>query len=181
MKKTAALLAPSNAVKVLYFMSDFPGKDFVSGGIQKATGLSKMGDYLALKELEREGFLQSAKIGKTFIYRINHKNPVLKQMKTVKNVSVIVPLVDKLKEYSEKIILFGSASRGEDSFGSDYDLFILTRDKEEVQAVLDKFKSARKVQAKIMGAVEFSNLKSSDRVFYDEVIRGITLWESERN
>src|ERR1035437_963176 len=173
------LLEGTNSLKVLSYISGRPGEGILAKEIESATGISTMGVYLALKEFEAVSYVTADKKGKSFTYRLNHKNPQIKQFKALKNVIDIGPLVEKLKEYSEKIILFGSAARGEDGFDSDYDLFIATEEKESVLEVLGKFKSRRKIQAKAAGAVELADIKKNDAVFYNEVMRGITLWESE--
>ena len=174
------LLNTSNSLKVLSFIAGHPGENLLAKEIQKATGISGMGVYLALKELEAISYVEADKKGKSFTYRLNHKNPQVKQFKTLKNVMDLSLIVEKLKEYSGKIILFGSAARGEDGADSDYDLFITTEDKESAEEALKKFKSGRKIQAKFAGAVELADIKKNDAVFYNEVMRGITLWENEK-
>ena len=173
------LLKTSNSLKVLSFIAGHPGENLLAKEIQKATGVSSMGVYLALKEFEAVSYVLADKKGKSFTYRLNHKNPQVKQFKVLKNIMELGPLVEKLREFSGKIILFGSAARGEDGAGSDYDLFIETQDKDSIEQLLGRFKG-RKIQAKLAGAVELSDMKRNDTVFYNEVMRGITLWESEK-
>ena len=174
------ILESTNSLRVLSYIAGHPGENLLAKEIEKATGISTMGVYLALKEFEGISYVVPDKKGKSFTYRLNHKNPQVKQFKILKNVIELEPVVEKLKEYSGKIILYGSSARGEDGAGSDYDLFIETEDLEEVEAQLVRIKSSRKIQAKYAGAVELSAIKKNDPVFYSEVMRGITLWESEK-
>lgn len=51
----------------------------------------------------------------------------------MKNTVLVQPLVNKIKDLSKEIILFGSSSRGEDSGESDIDLFVLSHDPETIK------------------------------------------------
>lgn len=174
------LLASSNTLIIFTYISGLPGTDLLAKEIQKATKISNMGVHLALGVLEDMGFISSNKKGKSFTYRLNHKNPVVKQFKILSNVIELQPLCEKLKEETEKIILFGSAARGEDSLESDYDLFVLARDREAVEEDLIKISTLRKVNAKVLTEVQAVSLKKNDPVFFAEIECGITIWENEK-
>ena len=180
MNSKNVLLEATNSLKVLSYIAGHPGENLLAKEIEAATGISTMGVYLALKEFEAALYITADKKGKSFTYRLNHKNPQIRQFKVLKNVIELGPLVEKLKEYSDKIILFGSAARGEDGADSDYDLFIQTEEKESVEGIIAGYKRGRKIQVKQAGAVELAAIKKNDGVFYGEVMRGITLWESEK-
>ena len=88
-------------------------------------------------------------------------------------------LVSKIKKLSKKVILFGSSARGEDTSKSDIDLFVLTNSPEEVERTLKKCKLPRGLQLITRTPVGFAEMEKKEPVFFEEVSRGITLWESE--
>lgn len=177
MKKYENSLISTNTTIVLSFLAENPSKDYATIEIKDASGISRQGVYLALKELEKEGLVSKTKKGKMLLYRVNHENNTVKQFKVLKMVISLKTLVLNLSKACDKIILFGSAARGEDRADSDIDLFIQTDNTEDAVDELKKFRLKRKIQEKIMGAVAISKMKDEDRVFYDEVMRGIVLWE----
>jgi predicted nucleotidyltransferase len=178
-KKTENSLISTNTTIVLSFLAENPAKDYATIEIKNATGMSRQGVYLALIELEKEGLVSKTKKGKMLIYHVNYENNTVKQFKVLKMVISLQTLVENLSKVTDKIILYGSAARGEDRADSDIDLFIQTENAEDAIDELKKFRSNRKIQEKIMGAVGLSKMKDEDRVFYDEVMRGVVLWEKK--
>lgn len=78
-------------------------------------------------------------------YTADHSNPVIKQYKVMTNVLQLAPNLEQLQARAIKIILFGSASRGEDYPDSDIDLFVLTKDPKSTADLIPKSKSKRKI------------------------------------
>lgn len=109
-------------------------------------------------------------------YQANKDNSILKKFKVLRNVIQLFPLAKKLKKISEKIILFGSTSRGKNYKDSDIDLFILTHNKETVKEMVKKSK-IKLLQLIIKTPAEFITLEKKDPTFYQEIIMGVTLWE----
>jgi len=60
--------------------------------------------------------------GRFQLYSVDQANPLVKQFKVLLNVAGLGPLLLRLQPLTTRIILFGSAGRGEDSFGSDFGL-----------------------------------------------------------
>lgn len=87
--------------------------------------------------------------------------------------------MSKLKSSSRKITLYGSHSRGENDPSSDIDLFILSKDPEATKDAVSSIKSRHKIQAVIKSASELSSFKESEKVFMEEVGRGVVLWEEK--
>jgi predicted nucleotidyltransferase len=167
----------TNTLKVLSYIVDNPGEEFLCGEIQKATSISRAGVYLAVKDLEKAGFISKCKKGKQLFYTASYNDPVIKQFKVLKNVIGLRSLVSKLKDSCKSIRLYGSASRGENDPKSDIDLFILTQSPEEVKETIISMGMRFKIQAVIKTPAEFSEQKEKESVYYREVDRGITLWE----
>ncbi|MCM8771329.1 MAG: nucleotidyltransferase domain-containing protein, partial [Candidatus Omnitrophica bacterium] len=117
--------------------------------------------------------------GKVIFYRLVYDDPVIKQFKILKNLVALRPIVSKLKPFSRKIILYGSHSRGENDSSSDIDLFIISKDPEATKDIISSIKSKQKLQTVIKTQAELANFKESEKVFMQEVERGIVLWEEK--
>jgi len=178
-KKSQKILVATNSQKVLNFFLDHPGEEFVEKEVQKITKLSKSGTNYALRELVRANFLSRYKKGKMHLYSMNYKNPLVKQLKVLKTIVQIQPLLKRLERLSSRVILFGSSSRGEDIADSDVDLFVVTHNKEGIEETVKNFKSKRNIQAIIRTELKYTEMKQTDPVFYDQVSKGIVLWEAE--
>jgi len=173
------ILVSTNAQKIIDFLIQRPGAQFLAKEIQKAAKVSKGGASLALRKLAKEGLIRRQKRGKVFLYSVEHAEPVIKQLKVLKNVELLSPLVAKIKGLSEKIVLFGSAARGEDTIKSDIDIFILTHTPQEIEPILKEQKLRRKIQSIIRTPVSFAEMQKKEPVFFEEIVRGITLWEAK--
>ena len=93
--------------------------------IVRKTGLSLGYVSRILNQLSKEKLILLNKKGRMKFYRIDTKNPLIKQLKVMLNISLIMPFLEDLKEYARRIILFGSAARGENLPYSDIDLFMI--------------------------------------------------------
>lgn len=173
------IFSATNALKVLSFLADNPGKELLGSGIQKATCLSRAGVYIALRELIKQKLVFKTRRGKFLLYSVAHDDPVVRQFKILNNILSLTSLISRLKPLSKKIILYGSTSRGEDDQKSDIDLFILAKDPQAVKELLSSIKMKRKIQVVIKSPSELADLKEKDVTFYNEVDRGITLWEEK--
>ncbi|RLE01232.1 MAG: hypothetical protein DRJ11_10095 [Candidatus Aminicenantes bacterium] len=180
MDKNQSILFATNTQKVLDFLLERPGKEFVEREIREAVGISKSGVNYALRELVRANFIFRYKKGKIYLYSLNNKNPVVKQLKVLKTIICIQPILKKLKKLSSKVILFGSSSRGENIEDSDIDLFVISNiKKEEIETQINKLKSKRKLQLVVRTELGEIELKDNDPTFYDQIQKGIILWQRE--
>jgi len=173
------LLLATNTQKILNFLIQHAGRQFLASEIQKATKISKGGINLSLRELARDKLVKREKRGRIFFYSVDPAQSVIKQLKVLKNIEFLNPLVNKIKKLSKKVILFGSCARGEDTPESDIDLFVLTNGAEEVEEVVKKHKFSRGLQLIVRTPVIFAEMEEKEPVFFEEVSRGITLWESK--
>lgn len=177
--KTLDIFGATNSLKVLSYLAQHPGKEFLNSEIQKATLASRAGVYFTLKELVRQGLVSQERRGKVIFYRIVYDDAAIKQFKILKNVFSLRPIVAKLKPFSRKIVLYGSYSRGENDSTSDIDLFILSKDPEATKDAVSSIKTKQKIQAVIKTASELASFKESEKVFMQEVERGIVLREEK--
>lgn len=174
-----SFLTETNTQKVFDFLAQRPGNEFIEKEIQKGTWVSKPGVNLVLKELIRKGLVQKSKKGRMYFYKVEN-TPFVKQWKVLKNISLLLPLVDKFKEDVKKIVLFGSWGRGENDPESDVDIFVLTNvPKEEIENIIKKDKFPKKIQLIIRTPVTFSKMEKGDPIFFSEINRGITIFETK--
>ena len=173
------LLVATNTQKILDFLIQHPGIQFLAGEIQKVVKISKGGVNLSLRKLAKEKLVKREKRGKFFLYSIEHTQPIIRQLKVLKNIEVLSPLVSKIRGISKKIVLFGSSARGEDVPESDIDLFVLSNSPKEAENAIKKYKFTRGLQLIIKTPVAFAEMDKKEPVFFEEISRGITLWESK--
>ena len=176
-KKQNSIFSVTNSQKVLDFLASNPGKEFFSSEIQKATSISRAGVYLALKELAKEGLVSKRKKGKIIFYSIIYNDSAIKQFKVLKNVLMLRPLISKLKSSSKRIVLYGSASRGENDLSSDIDLFVVSKEPDKTKRIISSVRSKQKMQTVIKTPSELADFKKDEKVYFDEVERGVVLWE----
>lgn len=131
--------------------------------------------------LVKIGILDFYRMGQMKIYGLNPTDPLAKQLKIVMNVYHLKPFLDITKGHSDRIVLFGSCSSGTDSEDSDVDVFVVVkngRDGEilkQAMPVLDA--TGRKISVIIADPQEMALLEEKDKAFYNNIKRGITLWD----
>ena len=167
----------TNAQKALDFLIQNPGKQFLANEIEKATKLSRAGVNLSLRSLADKKIVFREKKAKIYLYSVDHNNPVIKQLKVLRIVVFLQPLINKIKLSSQKIVLFGSCARGDNIANSDIDLFVLTNSPKIIEEKIKKSNSGKKIQSIIRNPTQFIKMKKEEAVFFEEIEHGITLWE----
>jgi predicted nucleotidyltransferase len=166
---------------VLEFFLATPLKEYYEREVARKTGVSRGSAHKILILLADVAFLSREERGRMLIYKLNLAEPTIRQLKIAVNAFALKKLVDKLKQNSRKVVLFGSCSQGADTEDSDIDMLIITAEKEDVRKILSEFnrKSERKVAPITVDMSEFVRLKKEDKPLYENIERGITLWEAE--
>lgn len=170
-------LISTNAQKVLNLLIQNPGKQFVSNEVQNATRLSRAGVNLSLRKLANEKLVLREKKAKIYLYSVDPTNPVIKQLKVLRSIILLQPLINKIKVFSQKIVIFGSCARGDNIAKSDIDLFILTNSPKIIEEKIKKNNLKDKLQPIIRNPTQFIKMEKEELIFYEEVEHGITLWE----
>ena len=114
--------------------------------------------------------------GNMKIYRLNFANPSVVQFKIFKNVFTLRRLVNSLKRYARKVVLFGSFAEGRNVPESDIDLFIVSLDGKKIaKRIVSEYNSEerRRIAAVIVDAIEFARMKRHERPFYENIEKGI--------
>jgi len=172
-------ITPTLMTLLELFLSD-PMQEYHEREAVRRSKVSKGSANKMLRLLARLGFLTRQRRGLMVFYKLNLREPMVRQFKVLVNVCALKELLDTLKQHSRRIILFGSSAQGTDVKESDLDLFILTSEKSYVRGKISAFNksSGRKVAPIIFDANEFASLGREDRPLYENVERGITLWET---
>lgn len=178
--KKLGFLTPTVMNVLEFFLTD-PMKEYYGREVSRKTGVSLGSANRILRLLTDVDFLTQERKGKMIIYRLNLKEPVVKQFKILINVFSLKELVSELKLGSQRVVLFGSCSQGTDTKESDIDLFIITIEKERIRKIVNVFnrKLQRHIAPIIVDMNEFIRLKKEDKPLYENIERGIVLWEAE--
>ncbi len=174
-------LISSPYLKIMLQLANDPMRDFYQREIAGTSRVSIGATNGILRELVRARFLTQRKRGKMYFYKLNLENPTVTQFKVLLNVDNLTNLIDAVKDHTRKVVLFGSSAQGTDVKESDIDLFVLTGEKNHVRRMVSGFnaKHERKIAPIIVDANGFVKLKKDDRPLYENIERGITLWETK--
>lgn len=165
--------------KVMDYLLDHMGEKQYLSQIARSSGTSGSTCHQILEKKFAEGLVKKEKLGNLSLYFLNSNDLMVRQRKVARTIESLSPLVKRLENISQKIILFGSAAQGIDTADSDVDLCILTAEKEEAREMVRKAKLRRKIQVVYKNYLEWVKLKKEDRVFYDEISKGRVLWEEK--
>lgn len=162
------------------FLGD-PIQEFHEREVVRKTMVSLGSANKILRRLARLGFLVRNRRGRMVFYRLNVRDPEVRQFKVLVNLHTLRKLVNELKQFSRRSILFGSCAEGTDVRGSDIDLFVLASEKDPVRKKISEFnrESERKIALIIVSASEFAKLKREDTALYENIEKGVVIWESE--
>lgn len=182
----AEYLISTNAQKALYYLLMHPGKMCYEREIARGAKISYGSAHSVLTLLYKKGVIRQKKEGRICYYTIDISHPVIKEFKILSNLLLIEPLVERLKPYSHKIILYGSWAQGTDAETSDIDLFIVTSDEDTVKSIVNKVSSSpkaanRSIQAVITTPADLLDHNEREKIFNKEVEQGKILWEKEIN
>lgn len=170
----------TNYQKVLKFLATSQEKEYTEKEIQEVTQVSKAGVNFALRDLAKDGLANIQKRGRMSFYSVSSDNPLISQIKVIINLINIEPLVHSLKNYSDKIILFGSNAKGTNTPESDIDLFVLTNNTKDILNIANKSQIAENIQLITKKPIEYVTMKKNDAVFYNEVSSGLLIYEKKK-
>lgn len=173
-------ITPAFMTVLGFFLGD-PAQVHHEREVVRGAGVSKGSANKILRRLAGMGFLIRETRGRMVFYRLNLGEPAVRQFKVLANVYSLRGLVDRLRQHSRKVVLFGSCARGVDVRGSDVDLFILSSEKGSVKRIVSDFNrgSERKIAPVIVDSNELVRLRGEDEPLYENVERGIVLWGTE--
>jgi predicted nucleotidyltransferase len=172
-----------NPMLILSYITKHQGQspELTVSKISDKLSLSIGSVYEILKKFNDMGLVTGLRIGHAIIYGPKRENPLIRQFRIFDNLLSLTGLVRQLKDYSRKIILFGSCSRGDDTIESDIDLFILVDNDMQslVRNIISEYRIDREVKPIIVDSIEFIEMQNNDKVFYEEIQKGLILWGEE--
>ena len=180
MRERLDFITPTLMAVLNLFLSD-PIGEYYEREVVRKTKVSKGSANKMLRLLANLGLLTRERKGRMVLYRLDEREAIVRQFKILTNVYALKKLTDRTKEESRRIVLFGSCAQGTDVKDSDIDLFILTSAKDSVRREVSEFNRSndRKVAPIIVDANELLKLKREDRPLYENVQKGIVLWQRE--
>lgn len=156
--------------KVLQEFFDFPKKDFQIREISRRINLTQLSVTNHLKELLKNKLIVKEKKGIYHSFKANKENDEFKLLKKQNlmlrlHYSGLIEYIDE-KVKPNCIVLFGSASRGEDTENSDIDLFVQTK---SLEIYLNKYE---KLLNRKINLLFEPNLKMLSNELFNNIING---------
>ena len=178
MKNTKKHLFFTATQKALDFLAANTDGQFTEKEISEATGVKKSAVNLALRDLVNEKLILKKKIGRTSLYNADKDDLLIKEIKILQNILILSPLIEALRSESQKIILFGSSAKGENTSESDIDIFVLSNNTDKVRKIVNSSAPRDKIQLIAKTPKEMLLINRQKPFFYQEIERGKTLLEN---
>lgn len=166
--------APTAVEAVFGYLLDNAGRSMTEREVRAALGLGRSTTSVALAELARSEAVTVERVGRTGRYRTDPGDPLVRHLKIARAIGRARRVLAPVRSLVESATLFGSASRGEDSTGSDIDVLIVAKQSEKVLAALA---SHRWLQAVVMSPEEYLSELAADSAFARETSGGIRVLE----
>ena len=172
----------TNHQKVLSFLAKFSDQEFYEREIARRVEISTGSTNKVLNDLLSDKLLKRRQEGKMYFYTIDKANPIFKYFKIIINIVFLMPLVEKLKKVTKKVVLYGSCANGEDASESDIDLFIISEEKKRALQIIGNYALGKgyegiKIQPVVQTSSELLESDKDDKEFLSLVREGIVLWE----
>jgi len=180
MPENLDFITPTFMIIFGLFLDD-PMKEHHEREVIRETKVSKGSANKILRKLADLEFLFRERKGRMIFYRLNTRDPLVRQFKILTNVYKLKELLTQMRQHARRIVLFGSCSEGMDVKNSDIDLFVLSSDKSLVSKIISDFNKMhdRKVSPIVADANELARLRREDIPLYENIERGIELWGME--
>lgn len=129
-----------------------------------------------LKELEDIGLVQFSNNRREV--SIQDDQVAIRHLKVFGAMCDIEELCEQIEEFSSKGILYGSRSSGEASSESDYNLFVVTDEPEEVARVVGQHPIGRRVTLETCASNDYVRLGEKNKSLACDLDEGIVMWGS---
>ena len=168
--------------KVLSFLAKFSDDQFYERQVARSLDIAYGSANRSLNQLYSTGAIKRRQEGKMFFYSIDTSNQTVIEFKKLVNLLLLEPLVESLQKMAGRIVLYGSCAQGTDTSQSDFDLFVVTNNKENAANIISGFNLPKgfenlRIQPVIKTPIELLQAGDSEKTFIEEVERGIVLWE----
>lgn len=170
----------STSNKILRFLTLHEDISFFDKEISEKTGVSRGATNNILNQFLKSGLVTRERRGRMWYYSLA-PTPLFKYYRIFDNLVELADLANALKSISQKTILYGSTAQGTDTAHSDIDLFIISNQKNKVLKAIRDFRSEREIKPVIQTATEYAISRKKDKAFYDQVSKGIIIFNREPN
>jgi predicted nucleotidyltransferase len=158
--------------KILDFLLWRPAEKFYEKEIAQESGVSKSAVNLILPSLAKEGWVVLTEKGRLNLYQANLASAKVRNYKKNLTIKKLDKLVKFLQNKAERLILFGSAAKGEDAATSDLDLVVVSNQALSLKQIRQYLPKDRQGQIIIKTGDELRELRGKNRVLYEAVMRG---------
>lgn len=163
--------------RVLNYLTLYRNERIFVSQMARDLQLSKGAVSKAMMALQTLGCFKKERQGNMVFHHIDQQHPLVKHIRIVFNLLEIEKALSLIKRIAYKIVLFGSCARGEDTYQSDIDIFIVTKEYNQALSMMEKMKISRPIQYIIKTPQEYIAFKEKDSVFFEEIDQGLVLWE----
>lgn len=166
-------------LKILTLLSLHSQEALYEREICKRTGLAVGTVNQVLRELEKAGVVGVVRKGRMNFYRASDSLPLIRQHRIWDNLLKAQILVQKLKPFCSRIILFGSCAAGLDTHESDFDIAMVSETPaEKLRKIIDQDQNLSEIIKPVIYTLSgYASLSKEDAVFYKEIQKGIVLYE----
>jgi predicted nucleotidyltransferase len=166
-------------MKILFSILDGMESEIYEREISRKVGVSIGAVNQALKAFTELKILGVKKKGRMNLYTANMWNPLVRQLKVLFNVMKIYDFLGEMREKTQKIVLFGSASEGMNTRKSDIDLFVITKHKDKVLTSVRRLEAEldTRIDAVIAEPDRIADFKRENKELYEQISCGIKLWD----
>lgn len=131
---------------------------------------------MRLEKLKREGLILESKEKNLSIFRPNRESESFKRYKIVYNLlkafEISKILEERLEDF-DAIVFFGSASKGEDTENSDFDICVIGS--KEVEINLEEMERKLNRKISLLFIENLKDLKEKNRELLNNLINGFTI------
>lgn len=164
---------------VLNLLAHYSDRSLSLAEIAKGLDLTERGIQPAVEDLRRWKMIRQRAGSDGARFSLDAANPWTRQARAMLNLVYLDPLLDDLSGVSHKVVLFGEAAHGGEARDQAIDLFIVTtaRDRRQVQRALESSPLNGRLRPTVVDGEELAALPQRNRALYDQVARGVVLWE----
>lgn len=165
-------------LRVLDFLMEYSDLEPSDGEITaQIKGVRRAAVHQALTRLAHLGIVRRMRRGRRCFNALDFGHAWLTPLKAAGNLLALSPLVDALKECSSRIVLFGSRADGTNRHDSDFDLAVVSNERDSVHRIVAASELADRIQLIVKTPAEMLDFESHEPVFAANIRKGIVLWE----
>lgn len=165
--------------KLLKFLLSESTTDFtprvLSSRLKGVRGLGGAeGIHRVLAQLEELGMVQFLNNRRSVC--LQNESTAIQMLKVVNAICDLEGIKGLVEPLSTKGILFGSRAKGLDRSDSDYDLFVVSDQKEEVERVVNQHPLGKRIELIVWNEDDYSLIEKRDRTLAKKLALGIVMW-----